>query len=81
MPSSSEAAVDNSEKTAETEDIFGAMTLLEVQDKTRVQYEHILAKLGRPEDTPPDENLGRLRRTYAFSIDDVREIVKEYKQN
>jgi len=60
--------------------IRGTMTLMEIQDKTGVPYEHILAKLGLPKGIPPNERLGRLRNTYGFSIDDVRKIVKAYKQ-
>jgi hypothetical protein len=79
-PRASETAMDSSRESAETEDIVGTMTLREVQEKTGVPYEHILAKLGLPKDVLPEEKLGRLRRAHGFSIDDVRKIVNEYKR-
>lgn len=73
---------NDSKDRSETDDISirGTMTLMEIQDKTGVPYEHILAELGVPKDTPPNEKLGRLRATYGFSTEDVRRVVKAYKQ-
>jgi hypothetical protein len=79
-PTASETVIDSSRESTETDDIFGAMTLREVQDKIGVPYEHILSNLGVPTDIHPDEKLGRLRKAYGFSIDDMRNIVKAYKQ-
>jgi len=49
----------DSKDRSETDDlsIRGTMTLMEIQDKTGVPYEHVLAKLGLPKDIPPDERL------------------------
>jgi len=65
---------------AETHDesIRGSMTLREVQESTGVPYTYILQKLGLTDDISPDENLGRLRKKYGFSIEEVRRIVSDY---
>jgi len=55
------------------------MTLMEIQEKTGVPYQHIAAKLSLPEDVSSNERLGRLKKVYGFSIDDVRKIVEEYE--
>lgn len=82
MPGVSETEANNSKDRSEANDtlVNGAMTLMEIQNTTGVPYEHVLAELGLPKNIPPDEKLGRLRREYGFSIDDVRRIVKAYKQ-
>lgn len=59
--------------------ILGSMTLMEVQNETGVPYTYVLRKLGLSEDISPDEQLGRLRKAYGFSVEDVRRIVKDYR--
>jgi len=67
------------ETKAHDESIMGSMSLMEVQNETGVPYTFILKELGLSEDISPDMKLGRLRRTYGFSIEDVRKIVKQYR--
>ena len=55
------------------------MNLMEVQDKTGVPYTFILKELGLPEDISPDMKLGRLKKTYGFSVEDVRGIIEKYR--
>jgi len=72
-----ESGTDKTE--AHDKSILGSMSLVEVQDKTGVPYTFILKELGLPENISPDMKLGRLRKTYGFSIEDVRRIIKEYR--
>jgi hypothetical protein len=67
------------ETKAHDESIMGSMSLMEIQNETGVPYTFILKELGLSEDIPPDMKLGRLRKTYGFSIEDVRKVVKQYK--
>lgn len=71
----------SSETESESHDVSirGTMTLMEIQEKTGVPYQHIAAKLSLPEDVSSNERLGRLKKVYGFSIDDVRKIVEEYE--
>jgi hypothetical protein len=57
------------------------MTLGELAGFTGVSAEEILRDLGVPEDVPAEERLGRLRRTYGFSMDELREVVKEPRRD
>jgi len=61
-------------------DIRGSMTLQEVEDATGVPAGHILQALGLPEDTSPQKKLGRLRKEFGFSIQEVRDIVGNYQE-
>jgi hypothetical protein len=54
------------------------MTLSEVETRTGVPTGQILGELGLPPDLPPDERLGRLRRTYGFEMKDIREVVRRH---
>ena len=62
------------------ESIRGFMSLAEVQQATGVPADHIIEKLGLPPGIEPDERLGKLRTTYGFTVDDVRQIVQTYRQ-
>ncbi len=59
----------------------GSMTLNEIEKSTGVPANHIKKSLNLPETTSDDEQLGRLKREYGFEINDVREIVKQYRNN
>jgi hypothetical protein len=61
--------------------IYGAMTLREVEQQTGVSSEVILRELGLPPGLPVDERLGRLRRQYGFRMDDLREVVRKNAKN
>lgn len=84
VDTSSVSGIESNNSGAESEShdtsVRGNMTLMEIQEKTGVPYEYILAKLGLPENVSSSEGLGRLKKAYGFSIDDVRRIVGEYKQ-
>ncbi len=58
--------------------IDGSMTLREVEQSTGVPASEILSELGLPSSLPTDVPLGRLRRTYAFQMDDIRRIVQTH---
>ena len=61
--------------------IYGAMTLREVEQQTGVSSEVILRELGLPPGLAVDERLGRLRRQYGFRMDDLREVVRKHTKN
>jgi hypothetical protein len=61
--------------------IYGSMTLREVEQLTGVSSEVILRELGLPSGVPVDERLGRLRRQYGFRMDDLREVVRKHAKN
>jgi hypothetical protein len=60
--------------------IRGSMTLHEVEQATGVPASSIISALMLPPSTSPNERLGFLKRTYGFEINDVRELVKQYKE-
>ena len=71
----------SSVREAETqgiEAIRGSMTLRQVAESTGVPLEYLVAQLGLPRGVDPDERIGRLRKRYAISPDDVRRVAKEY---
>ncbi|MDH5468291.1 MAG: hypothetical protein OEY25_12815, partial [Candidatus Aminicenantes bacterium] len=57
--------------------ITGRMTFYDIQEETGIPARKIIDELGLPESTPLDENMGRLRRRYAFAIQDVRDAVAD----
>ena len=59
--------------------IRGSMTLKNVEETTEVPAIYIIESLKLPESISVEERLGPLKRKYGFEINDVREIVKEYK--
>ena len=59
--------------------VRGSMTLKEIEEATGVPATYIIESLKLPESISAEEQLGPLKRKYGFEIDDVREIVKEYK--
>ncbi len=59
--------------------IRGSMTLKDVEKTTKVPSAYIVESLKLPKSISVKEQLGSLKRKYRFEINDVREIVKEYK--
>jgi len=57
--------------------ITGRMTFYDIQEEAGIPARKIADKLGLPESTPLDENIGRLRRRFSFSIQDVRDAVAD----
>jgi len=60
-------------------DVQGFMTLKEVSENYQVPVSHIKSKLGIPLSVSDNERLGRLRRTYGFTMSEVRDIIIAYK--
>lgn len=60
-------------------EIFGSMTFREVEDMTGVPAAYIINTLGLSETVSEEERMGPLKHEHGFQIDDVREIVKGYK--
>jgi len=59
--------------------IRGSMTFNEIEEATGVPAVYIIGSLKLPESISGDERLGPLKREYGFEINDVRVIVKGYK--
>lgn len=57
----------------------GSMSLKDLETTTGVPAAYIIGALKLPESTAIEERLGFLKRKYGFEINDVREIVKAYK--
>jgi len=57
--------------------ITGRMTLYDIEKETGVSARKIAGKLGLPERVSLDETLGRLRKRYLFSMQDVRDAVAD----
>lgn len=65
--------------TLGTESIRGSMTLRQVEQATGVPVGHLISRLGLPPGIDPDERIGRIRKRYDISPDDVRKVVKDYR--
>jgi len=61
-------------------DIEGSMTLLEAATKYIVPVDHIKSKLNIPLSTSDNERLGRLKRTYGFTMSDIEGIIYKYQK-
>ena len=59
--------------------IQGSMTLQDVEDSFAVPVKYIVASLKLPESTLAEQQLGQLKKKYGIAINDVREIIKQYK--
>lgn len=59
--------------------IRGSMTLKDVEVTTEVPAIYIIESLKLPASISVEQQLGPLKRKYGFEINDVREIVKEFK--
>ena len=55
--------------------ITGRMTLYDLEDKTGIPARKIAAKLGVPSNAPLNETLGRLRKRYLFTMQEVKDVV------
>lgn len=55
--------------------ITGRMTLYDIGRKTGLPPRRIAGELGLPSDVFLDETLGRMRRRYGFTIQDVRDAI------
>ena len=61
--------------------IRGSMTLREVEESTGIPAAYIIKSLKLPGTISVDERLGPLKRRYGFEINDVRDIVKTYRDS
>lgn len=55
--------------------ITGQISLYDIERRTGVSAQKIIEKLGLPQTVSRHENIGRLRRRYGFTLQDVRDIV------
>jgi len=61
--------------------IRGSMSLREVEEATGVPAAYLLKALKLPDTISTEERLGPLKRQFGFEINDVREIVKQYRED
>jgi hypothetical protein len=66
--------------------ISGQMTLFDIESKTGISAKRIADELNLPAGAPLNETLGRLRKRYLFTMQEVRDAVdslmkKEKKEN
>ncbi len=57
--------------------ITGQTTLREIETRSGVSARLIADRLGLPSNVSPDAQLGKLRRTYRFTMQEVRDIVSD----
>lgn len=57
--------------------LTGRMTLNDIQKETGIPARKIADKLGLPERTSLNETLGRLRKRYRFTMQDVRDAIAD----
>jgi len=69
---------DHEDDMAGMADIRGSMTLADIV-ALGVPRDVLYEELGIPSGTPVDERLGRLGRTYGFSITQVRDLVEAHR--
>jgi hypothetical protein len=50
----------------------------EVVESTGVPLDHLVTELGLPRGFDPEERIGRIRKRYDISPDNVRRVLKEY---
>ena len=56
--------------------ITGQMSFYDIQRQTGIPARQIMSRLGLPANVSLNENIGRLRRRYRFTMQDVRDIVE-----
>ncbi len=55
--------------------ITGRMTLYDIEDETGIPARKIADKLSLPSNVPLNETLGRLRKRYLFTMQEVRDVI------
>jgi hypothetical protein len=55
--------------------ITGRMTLYDIERETEIAAREIATTLGLPQNAPLDTSLGRLRRQYGFTMQEVRDAI------
>lgn len=60
--------------------ITGQMSLFDIQAMTGLPARQIADKLGLPQEAPLGESLGKLRKAYLFSVEDVRTAISDLFQ-
>ena len=61
--------------------VRGSMTLREVETATGVPAAYIISALKLPPSVSPDQNLGFLKRVYGFEINQVRQVIKDFRES
>jgi len=56
--------------------ITGQMSFFDIQRQTGIPARQIISRLGLPSRVPLNESIGRLRKRYRFTLQEVRDIVE-----
>lgn len=75
-----ENGVSLSEKHEDIQ-IYGSMTLNDVEHNTGVPVEYIIRELKLSPDTNREEKLGSLKKMLGFTMEDIRTIVNNYEND
>ena len=59
--------------------IRGDMTLRDVESITGVPASHLIKKMNLPASVSQDQRLGALKTQYQFEMNEIRELVEEYR--
>jgi len=78
-PASAKHLATPEPKAVGLESIRGSMTLRQVEQATGVPLDALIEQLGLPRSIDPDERIGRIRKRYDVSPDDVRQAVLEFR--
>ena len=57
--------------------ITGQLSLRDIERQTGISARRLAQRLGLSSATSLDQRLGRLRKTYDFSLQDVRDVLAE----
>lgn len=61
--------------------IRGSMTLREIENNTGIPSSVLLEALNVPAEISPDSQIGRLRKIYGFSMEDVHRVLDHYEEH
>jgi len=64
----------------DTHSLRGNMTLQKISEASDVPIEVLIRELNLPEYTEPNEQAGRLLRRHGLTMQELREVVKQYEQ-
>ena len=73
-------AHDTGHRTNDRMEIKGFMTLAEVSEKHDIPIPCLKTHLGIPASVTDTENLGRLKKTYDFTMSDVAGVIAKYRE-
>ena len=58
--------------------IQGRMSLSQIEEQTGLPAKYLINKLGLPKNVAKNTNIGRLRKQYGFTLQDIRKYIRDY---